>query len=836
MLKNYLLTGWRHMLANPLFSFINIFGLTVALCSCTLIILFVQDELSHDKDLVDADRIVRMHSRYVSGDAPDFLTVRSAGRMKAAISGYAPDLVESAVRLLRVSPTVRVDDRLFNETITFADGSFFDIFDLPFVESDAARSFTKPGDLIISEATAIKYFGRSDVVGEVMTVCCLMDEEIETVVTGVLRDLPQTSHLDIDMLMYLEESMFDFAPNLLATWTSVNTFTYFKLTPTASAEALKNRVWQWLDSESPFVDMVEEGTKPTDRFQPNFMAVPDLYLNASRDAGNMGDMKALGNITMIYAFSGITLLILALAAVNFMNLSTARASQRAREVGLRKVLGASRRQLAFQFLGEAIALSLVAMLLAMVLVEMLLPVYNELIDRQLEFSLVAELPLVAALALLAILVGLVAGSYPAAYLSRFLPAQVLRGSQGSDETGTRSLRNLLVIFQFAVSIALGVCTLVISAQTHYARTMDVGYRVNDKLVLHRVGSSGIADQQRLLRDRMQRIAGVESVVLSSEVPSQDNENNTVFTLLDGAGRDAVDEGLVLNYHNIGPGFLEAYGIELVSGRRFSESYGTDEILPLEEGAPRGNASVILNESAVRRLGLSSAEEALGKTLRGDLFAAGPYDLTVVGVVRDVYFRSLKYGVRATAYMQQPNRFREATISYRSGTNVVALRAAVEAAWREIAPQNPISSEFLNSMVEAQYIDEANQAKLFGAFSALALVIATLGLYGLAAFSADRRVREIGIRRVLGARVRDIVTLLVWQFSRPVLLANVVAWPVAWLLMQDWLESFVYRLGSGNIAVACAITGVLSLLIAWVTVAGRAVAVAKTRPAEVLRYE
>lgn len=835
MLKNYLLTAWRHLANNQLFSAINIFGLSVGLMSCILILMFVQNEMSYDKWLKDGDRLVRMHTAYYSPDRPPFLTIRSAGRMMEAISNYAPDEIETGVRLLQSGFTVILDDKVFDEDVVFADGTFFDVFTLPFAHGSAATAFSKPMDLIVTEEKAIKYFGRTDVVGEQLTVCCLEGERFDVQITGVIRDLPENTHLDLSFLTYLEPSMFDFAPNLLNTWTSVNTYTYFKLNEDVSPTDLKERVDYWLNNESPLTGMVPEGVTPSEMLHLKFMKVPDLHLRAKHDAGNLGDLKPLGDINMVYAFSGVALLVLLIASINFMNLSTARASRRAREVALRKVMGASRLQVAFQFLGEAVAIAVVSLLFALVAVEAVMPFYNEAIGRELSLVVTEEPLMLGSLFLIAIIVGLLSGSYPAVYLSRFLPARIMKANQSSEAGGQGYLRSLLVVFQFSVSIGLAVCTAVIYGQTLFARGMDVGYEYEQKLVLQGLNAAEVRDQQRALINELERVPGVSSVVLSSEVPSQDNENNTGFTLLDGASEGGLDESVILNYYTAGYGFFEAYDMQLLAGRTFDEQFGTDIIdaIPHEEERI-GTASVIINESAMTRLGFSEPEEAIGKTLRADVFRSGTHDLTIVGVAKDIHFRSIKFGIRPSVFFNNPMMLRVATISFTG--NPTTVISAVESVWKKMAPSTPINHRFLADMVHEQYRTEEKQAELFAVFSILAVIIACLGLFGLASFTAERRTREIGIRKVMGARIRDIITMLIWQFSLPVLIANIVAWPLAWILMNNWLESFTYRIDSSFILLASLAAGASALIIAWLTVAARAIRVASASPVVALRYE
>ncbi len=833
MLKNYLLTAWRHFVNNRLFSVINVFGLSVGLMSCVLILMYVRDEVSYDRWLTEADTLVRLHTAFVPSDRPPFLTVRSAGKMMEAVKGFASEEVEAGVRLLQVGTTLIKDDKIFNESVMFADQPFFELFDLPFLYGSAGTSFIKPMDFVITREMALKYYGRSDVVGESLTVCCLQGQQIDVQVTGVIKTLPENTHLDIDFLTVLEPSMFDYAPNLLNTWTSVNTYTYFKLKPGVSVSNLENRILQWLDSKSPFTEMVPEGTIPSDMVKLKLMSVPDIHLSAKKDAGSMGDMKALGDIEMVATFVGVAILILLIASINFMNLSTARASHRAREVALRKVMGASRFQVALQFLGEAVAIAVLSLLFALVAVEIFLPYYNQAINRELTLVLSEELPMLLTLVVISVLVGLLSGSYPAIYLSRFLPARILKANQSSEGSGQGNIRSMLVIFQFAASIGLAVCTAVIYSQTMYARNMDVGYSFESKLIVDGLNSTGAMEQQDAIINELSSIPGVKSVVLSSEVPSQDNENNTGFQRTDGG--EPGDE-LIINYYSAGFGFFEAYDMDLLAGRTFSESFGTDQIEDIEEDDTRiGLASIIINESALRALGFSRPEEAIGKLLRADVFGSGTHDLEIIGVSKDVYFRSIKFGIRPSVFLNNPGSLQVATISFESN-DVSRLVSDVEDVWKEMVPMSPVSHQFLDDMIRAQYLEEEQQAKLFAVFSVLAIVIACLGLYGLASFTAERRTKEIGIRKVMGARARDIVTLLVWQFTIPVLIANVLAWPIAWFIMSGWLEGFIYRIDGSYILGACLVAGAGALLIAWLTVASRALKVAGASPITALRYE
>jgi len=842
MFKNYLLTAWRHILKNRLFSAINIFGLAIGMMSCILILLYVKDEVNYDRWIPESEKIVRLHSAFYPPGRPPFLTVRSAGRMMEAVRDYATAEVEAGVRMVQDTGfTVIKGESAFRETTFYADPSFFNVFDLPFAHGTAATAFVNPLDLVISEKMAIKYFGRTDVVGETISACCFPTERMDLKVSGVLKNMPQASHFDVDFLVLMDPAMFDFAPNILNTWTSVNVFTYFKMRDGVTAPDLKERLDYWMNNESPFVEMLKNQGLPdnmavTDGIKPNIMPLADLHLHARKDAGNMPDLSPMGDITMIYTFSGVAALVLLIASINFMNLSTARAVKRAREVALRKVMGASRKQVALQFLGEAISIAVLGFVLALAGVEVMLPVYSEAIGRDLQLNLLQDLPLLLSLVGVVLFVGIISGMYPAAFLSRFLPARILKANKSSDAEGGGSFRSALVIFQFAISIGLVASTAVVYGQTLYAQNMDVGYKYDGKLVLGGLRSLEGPEQVSTLRRQLEKIPGVSSVVLSSDVPSQDFENNTGFLRLDRENQGEDNSSVGLNYYSIGYEYMEAYKITPLAGRTFDPAYGTDMIVPIEEGEDRiGEAGLMINETAMRKLGFATPDDAIGKQVQANIFRAGLQNLTIVGVVPNIYFRSIKHGVRASAYFMQPGLFRSATISF-EGARGPEIVEAVEDIWRANVPLTPVSHQFLSDMMSAQYDSEERQAKLFAAFAVLAIVVACLGLYGLATFTAEQRTKEIGIRKILGATVTDIIRLLVWQFSRPVLVANIFAWPVAWYVMSGWLEGFEYRLENSFLMTTGIVASVAALLIAWITVASRAYRVARANPIQALRYE
>lgn len=835
MFKNYLITAWRNILKNGVFSAINIIGLAVGLMSCILIMLFVREESGFDRWLTDSDRLVRIHTAYTMPGQPAFLTVRSAGRMMEAIRDFAPNEVEAGVRLISWGTTIQHQGNAFREELYMVDPSFLDVFDLPFKHGDRQSSFAKPMDLVISEAMALKYFGRTDVVGETITFCCWQNNAFDATVTGVLQDLPGASHLNPRFVFYLNPALFVNDTNVLNTWTSVNIYTYFKLTPNAEAAQLQERINYWLNNESPLVEMSKQflrdeadGLAVTDMLNLKVVPVPDLHLKAKADAGTMGDLTPMGDQGMIQTFSIVAVLVLLIACINFMNLATAKASKRAREVAMRKVLGASRTQVAVQFLSEAVILVFIAMLFAVAGAELVLPFYSEVIGKPLQLELFNDLDILLSLLGISLTVGLLAGLYPALYLSRFLPAHILKASKSSESASSSKFRNVLVVSQFSTSIVLVIATLVVYGQTLYANKMDVGYEYDDKLVLNVRAANGNLES---LKHELKALPGVNSVTFSSEAPTQDNENTNMFTLIEANPSGQKVDSQMLNYYHMGYGFFEQYGIKPLAGRLFDESFGTDAVSAIEEGSSEmGRGSIIINQSAARKFGFNDPIQAIGKTLKHN-----QYHLTIIAVTPDIHFRSVKFGIRASVYMLDPNRYTVANIGF-SSHNVPALMDGIQSIWKQNVPMQPIDLQFLSEMMAAQYQDEATTAKLFLACSILAIIIACLGLYGLSAYTVERRTKEIGIRKVMGASVTDVIRLLIWQFSKPVVQANLIAWPIAGYLMMDWLSHFPYRMEQWYLLPICITVGVLSLSIAWLTVAGNAARVARRNPVHSLRYE
>ena len=562
--------------------------------------------------------------------------------------------------------------------------------------------------------------------------------------------------------------------------------------------------------------------------------VRDIHLGES--ANGMRPINDRGTIT---ALAVVGALILGLAVVNFINLATARATQRAREVALRKVLGASRRQLVVQFVGESMLVTAAAMVIALALVEMLLPYVNAFADVDLAIHYWGEGGLLLPAIGLVLLVGGAGGFYPALLLSGFRPATVLKANQSSaDAPGSGRLRNALVIGQFAVSIGLIICTTIIYAQTAFARTVDPGYRRDGLLQIDHAYRAALRPVMDTLLREIGQVEGVTSVGRSTiGVATWGMENMTVTA--PGAG-----EGVEFELYRVDPGFFRTMGIPTVAGRTFSERQALDDTtLPLDSEDPeaevaalaRRGYNVVINALAARRLGYRDPADAVGRTLLaddGDVETVGRTPVTVIGIVGDSRFRSIRDPVAPTIFLYE--RYQPSWILVRYSGRPAEVRERIGEVWKRIAPEVPFEGEFSDDIIGELYDAEETRAIVFAVFAALAIVVACLGLFGLAAFTAERRTKEIGIRKVFGATVRDIVRLLAWQFSKPVVIANLIAWPIAWWVMRDWLNGFDARIRLGPEPFVLA--GLLALVIAIGTIAGHAVRVARANPIHALRYE
>lgn len=833
MWRNYLIVGLRSLAKNRAYALINILGLAIGMAACLMILLFVRYERSYDASLPGAENAYQVQSYIRDRDTGEEMRMQMAAyAVKEPLRKDFPQ-IEDIVHMLASSPVLLKDG--IGQTVEefrFTDGNPFRILQFPFVQGDAEHALDHVGSIVITETQATRWFGTENPMGRTLSVVVL-GKPVDFRVTGILRDLPKNSHVQIDMVArYDPQSFFADTRDFLTHFGWQGGWVYARLKPGTDVAALNAQLPAWEKRNIPDEYYGSQKVNQGDETDYRFVNIRDVHLGDAQ----RGAMTPGNSAKTIATFAVIALLILGMACVNFINLATARASQRAREVALRKVLGASRRQLITQFIGESMLVATIAMLLALALVELALPAFNAFLDADIALRYFGSHGLLLPIVALILIVGAAGGTYPAFYLSRFQPAKVLKANKSAtDAHGSGRLRNILVVGQFAVSIALIICTAVIYAQTLFARTVDPGYDRDNILQIQNISRRQMRPIVETLAREVERVPGVLSVGRSSIGIATTNSSNSTVQI-PGSTNTAN-----LGNYQVDPGFFRTMGIKLLAGRTFDKARPMDNATipfpadPVAEQAlvARG-ANIVVNALAVKRLGFGDPQAAIGRQvlLPADPRYGGVTPATIIGVVADSRFRSIREPIEPIAFRYYDVPHEVMLVRY-SG-DPATVRAGIEAVWKRLARDVPFEARFSEDIIGKLYAVEEARARMFAAFAVLAVVVGCLGLFGLATFTAERRTKEIGIRKVLGARTRDIVRLLVWQFSQPVLIANLIAWPVAWWVMRDWLNGFDSRITLGPAPFILA--GLLALVIAVATIAGHAWRVARANPIHALRYE
>jgi putative ABC transport system permease protein len=829
MFRNYLVTALRNFARHKLASFINIAGLAVGLACVILIILFVRDELSYDKWIPGSENLWRVEITYhVPGRSDPIVSAQTPLPIPVAMREQIPE-VRSATRLAREGMTLTDPtrpDRQFYQNIGVVDPNFLQVIPLPLVKGDPKTVLSRPENLVISESAARKYFGDADPMGRTLTTGrggCLNDAvcantTITLRIVGVMRDLPSNTQLDFDYLMPNTSPADRISLNDKKSWlTNSNFFGYVTLVPGATPSTVVAKLKSIFDRNvdlSAFTNVKVPGSQIMEARLTRFR---DAHLATDR----FGGLKPPGSMTTLYGMGVIGLLILLVACFNFMNLSTARATMRAREISLRKCMGARRGQLVVQFLGEAVLMSLIALVLAFALVEVLLPPYSQFMGRPLNFHYFRDWSLTLGAMGVGIAAGLLSGFYPALVLSGFRPGASLRANRSS-QSGSGRLRATLVVLQFAVSIGLGIGALVVFQQIQYARNIDLGF-TRENVVISGTAGRLTEDGIKSFMAELARGPGVLQVSRSSFEPF--SGNNNVLPVQ----RPGDAQFLSPTHYSVSADYFKLYNIKILAGRALEDNREEDNFYEGpngDEGKNEGH-NVMVNASLARALGYSPTQ-IIGKT-----FIFGKSHSRVVGVTADVLVEGVRQQAVQTVYVHSPANLQNILIKVAPGHLQEAM-AHIAKTQRQFVHGVALSRTLLSDSYERLFNADRRQGAIFGIFVTIAIFIASLGLFGLAAFTAGRRTREIGIRKVFGARNRDVLALLIWQFSIPVLIANLIAWPLAWYYLSDWLKGFAYRIDLGLLPFA--IIGLSALLIAWITILGHALRVARANPIHALRYE
>ncbi|WP_460973573.1 ABC transporter permease [Spirosoma migulaei] len=808
MLTNYLKIAWRTLRKQQGFTFINIFGLAVGLACCLLIMLYVLDELSFDRYNEKADRIYRVQSDIKFGGNDMHFAV-SPDPMGPTLKKDYPQ-VEQFVRLHQrgtwLVKRTGEPTSLREDNITFADSTLFDVFTLPLISGDPKRALSEPNTVVISESAAKRHFGNQNPMGQPM----VFDNNKTFKVSAVMRDMPKNSHFRSDFFLSMLNDDYPWGQ-----WLSNNHHTYILLKPGSDAQVFSKNFTTVIEKYVGPQAMQLIGTS-MDQFRKagnsvGYWLIPltDIHLHSKQQV----ELAPNGDIQYVYIFSAVALFILLIACINFMNLATARSANRAKEVGVRKVMGSERQQLIGQFMTESILTTVLAMVLAISIVAIALPGFNTIAGKEMSIvQLVSPyyLPLLVALP---IVVGLLAGSYPAFFLSSFQPITVLKGKINVSFKSA-GLRSGLVVFQFMMSVVLIVGTIIVYRQITYIQTKNVGFKRDQVLTVNGVYAMG--KQAETFKQEVLRLPGVVSGSISGYLPTPSNRNDNAFF---AEGESNRNKGVNMQNWGVDYDYVKTLGMQLVQGRDFARSFGSD------------SSGIILNEAAVKVLGFKDPigkrvwrfDDAQGKTQK---------TYTIIGVVKNFHFESLRRNIGALSLVLDSN---SGAASFRvSSTNLPALVSQIEAKWKQITPGQPFSYQFMDDSFDEMYRAEQRVGTIALTFAALAILIACLGLFGLAAFMAEQRTKEIGVRKVLGASVGSIIGLLSKDFLKLVFISIIIASPIAWYAMSQWLSDFAYKIDIEWWMFALA--GILAVGIALLTVSFQSIKAALMNPVKSLRSE
>ncbi|HEY2532508.1 MAG TPA: ABC transporter permease [Xanthobacteraceae bacterium] len=828
MLRHNLTTAFRNLAKHRLYSFINIAGLSVGLACAVFIVLFLRDELSYDKWIPDSANLYRVEVDDATPGRDRLKLAVAPFPMPRAMQEQIPE-VKAMTRLAREPMDVKVGDRQFSENVDVVDPNFFQVIKLPLTMGDPADVLAQPESIVLSQSEARKYFGDADPIGKTMVVTegsgfGETDRAIHSLtVTGVFRDLPHNTHLAADFILPNSSQADGMPQSAKDSWVAEQSYGYVLLAPNADPQTVLAKLNPIIDQN--FDPSKNGGPKMrgSEEKQAHLTQIWDSHLTSDN---NIGAIKPGGSWTTVYGFAVIAMLILLVACFNFTNLATARAMMRAREIYLRKVAGATRQQLILQFLGEAVMTALLALIIALALVEVLLPTYDQFLDRPIAFHYLPEWQLLLAIIAGAIAAGLIGGAYPALILSRHRPADVLRTNAFSN-VGAGGTRMALVVLQFAVSIGLGIAVMVVFRQIDFARHADLGFN-HDGLVIISAENKLPPTARESFAHALANSPAIVGVAESSTVPFMAAYQEGKVQV---PGNSQVSQFRMMD---LSPEFPELYEMQLTAGRLLSSKRGED-MLPgyIFTGGPatsektNDNRNVLINAQAARRLSWS-ANEAVGKVI-----ILEGLRVVVAGVLADPKIDGVKSSVSPMVYGYSPED--NAIFSVRiHGAALSDAISHIDKTWKSFVPGSPVQRFFLDDSYEDQFKSDEQQGRMFSFFVGIAIFIACLGLFGLAAFTAQRRTKEIGVRKVFGARSADIVRLLLWQFSIPVMIANAIAWPVSYYYLRHWLDSYAYRISLNPVYFVLA--GAMALAIAWCTVFVHALRVSRASPIRALRYE
>jgi putative ABC transport system permease protein len=802
MFKNYLKIALRNIRRYKGYSFINIAGLAIGMTCCLLIMLYVNQELRYDRFHKNAHRIYRVAMESTTPEGKN----RTAASMFPLAPAFKMDYpeVEQMARILFWSSNSLIksgDKTFFEKRFVFADNELFDIFTFPVIKGKKDNPLADKSSIVITKSIAEKYFGKENPIGKILQY----DNRYNFQVTAVIDDIPVNSHFHFDFaapISVVDKDMIDFDFN---TWSGVfGTYTYMLLPENISPGSLENKAKDFVTRHG--------GKDPGIEWRVFFQRLTDIHLYSHMD----GEIETNNFVANLIIISIIGLFILIIACINFINLSTARSSRRSKEVGMRKTLGAARSQLILQYIGESVVFSVLGMGLSLLMIEMSLPYFSILVGKKISFSLAGNIEALLIIVGMILIVGVVSGIYPALVLSGQKMVTTLKGRWGSEKNkkGPMALRKILVTFQFSISIILIIGTMIVLQQLNFFRQADLGFKKEHTVVIP-IYDEEVQKKYETVKQEFMRNPDVLAVTACLKPPIGNNYIRTGANPLD-KGREAR---VNVDLNTIDFDFIDYFGLEIIAGRKFSKKISSDK-----------NNAFIINETTVKRLGLASPDEAIGKKLRIGL---NRREGTVIGVTRDFHISSLYKNIESLVMLYCPNNIYTMAVKIKSA-NIRRTISKLKETRLKFSKKYPFKFSFLDEDINRLYAAEEQTSRIIGTFAGIAIFIACMGLFGMASFTAEHRKKEIGVRKVLGASVHSIVILLSREFSRWVLLANIIAWPIAYYTMSRWLRNFAYRVDIGLWIFLSA--GVIALAIALITVSSQAIKAAFSNPVDVLKNE
>ena len=797
MLRTYCRTTLKYLWHHKAFTFINAVGLAIGIFVCYFTLLYVNFELSYDTYNKNADNIYRLVTDVQTQTGIDYQS--TSAPMAPAIQNTFPE-VKAATRVFLDNLIIEnAAGNYTDETIAYADASLFKVFTLPLISGNANNILEAPYNIVLSETAAKKYFGTENPVGKTL----LIEGKYPAAVTGLMKDIPYNSHFRVDILVSMSTLLQEWNKNMSTNWTRFGFYTYLLLPEKTNVTNLNNRL-------SSFA--AEHINSTTTKYQLQLEPLKSIYFYG-KSRGSRTGSSVHGNINNVYIFSTIALFILCIGAINFINLSTAFSLKRAKETGVRKVLGASKKQLILQFLTDAIILSVLAYFIAIILSLVFLPIFNSLSGKIVSESIIDKPLYLLILLAIALITGVLSGFYPALFLSNFKPVNNLKAKflPGSSSI---LLRKGLVVTQFAISIIILVATVVVYKQLNYMRNQDLGFKKDHMLVIDFHFDERILEHTETVKRQLQEIPGVTFASIGSAVPGRANRKLS----LDIENKDAAMVKADWDLYAIDKDFLKQYAIPLSAGRSFSAEIATDT-----------TNALMVNEAAIRTLGYNDPSQAIGKR-----FAQKGSSGEIIGVVKDFHFRSYAEDIQPLSIKMSPWFFTFITLSITTD-NITKTIADIEQKWKSIAPGLPLVYNFSDETYDAQYKDEVRFGKLFICSSVLAIFVSCLGLYGLSSFTISQRTKEIAVRKVLGASTFQISRNVTGDFLKLVFISMLIASPLAWLIMYNWLQNnFAYRVSINGFELF--IAGIIAFTIALLTISYHTLKAAISNPVDNLRYE